>query len=241
MILTRFLHHFLFNFILTVFIFAGLSFDLYADGNNNSKHFSAHILKSPKEQKNEIVSKFNYIETGKVLVKRDSLRIFLENGYACHIIKNPEELLKMKERRYEVARVEVVYTQYPFNKSDWLTNYYDLLSWRLEELFKLDSTINSSAIQWDLVSQTDCHTSKQAKDFFHGIVVHFQPVKATSNNEIPPALNDTMPDKIQYIPNNGYIFRGERDPDYFKSNLEFPSKGGKRNMDQKDLKCPTWQ
>ena len=66
----------------------------------------------------------------------------LVNGYAQHKIANGHQWRGGITNR-AVLRIDVVFTKYPFEKKDWITDYYWLLSNRLLELFKLDPDLNS--------------------------------------------------------------------------------------------------
>ncbi len=77
----------------------------------------------------------------------------------------------------KVYEIDLVFTLYPKDIKKWRTNYHKLLSDRLSKLFELDSTLSDSTIRWNMILQTDCQTEEEAKDFFHGFVIKFQPRK----------------------------------------------------------------
>ncbi len=102
----------------------------------------------------------------------------LENGYALSTIKNagdwqvPHPLLR-------ADTISFVYTQYPKDKSFWLTDYNLLLAARLKALFLLDSTLNSTSVFFKIILQTNCNSDKEARQMFHGITIHVSPVSVT--------------------------------------------------------------
>jgi hypothetical protein len=199
-------------------------------------------MSSPRLYGHEIVNKFHYSESDRFKIPDDSLSLVLYNGYASAIISNQDSVSFPKEK-YRVTTIKLIYTNYPISKDEWLTNYYDLLSWRLQELFCLDSMLNSAAIEWELIAQTGCKTACQAKEYFHGIVLYLEPIEIIAE-EIPTEIEIPETKETEGIPNGGFLFREERNPDYYRSRLEFTPEPGKelrRNMDPKKLKCPTWR
>ncbi len=208
----------------------------------NDMHFPEEYLENPVKYDSLLVNLFHYRETD-VFDKQDRKDvIYLENGYADANIRDVENFFIRKEA-YQVVKVEVVYTKYPFHKKDWITNYYDLLARRLEELFSIDSALNSNQTEWFLISQTECKTAYEAKNMFHGIALYLEPLSETTM-ELPPVTEQQTKgrDLPPLIENMGFITSEEKDPDQFKSKLNFGSTGTrKRQMDPKDMKCPTWR
>lgn len=98
----------------------------------------------------------------------------LENGYAIAEIKNPASWKKTQQ--FKADTVSFVYTQYPKDKSFWLTDYNLLLAERLKALFKLDSTLNIPSVFYKIILQTSCNSDKEARQMFHGITIHVSPV-----------------------------------------------------------------
>jgi len=206
------------------------------------KQFPNSILSDPRLYGHEIVNKFQYSESDTFITPNDSLSLVLKNGYASANIIHQDSISYPKEN-YRVKTIKLVYTKYPFYKEDWLTNYYDLLAWRLQELFRLDSTLNNKDIEWELVAQTSCKTASDAKEYFHGIVLYLEPTGVIAE-DIPRELETPETKDPEGIPNGGFLFKEERNPDYYRSRLEFTPEPGKelrRNMDPKKLKCPTWR
>lgn len=206
------------------------------------KQFPDSILSDPRLYGHEIVNKFQYSELETFSKPNDSLTLVLKNGYASAIITHKDSISYPKEN-YRVKTIKLVYTKYPFSKEDWLTNYYDLLAWRLQELFRIDSTLNNTDIEWELIAQTSCKTASQAKEYFHGIVLDLEPIEVIAE-DIPNEIEIPETKEAEGIPNGGFLFKEERNPDYYRSRLEFTPEPGKelrRNMDPKKLKCPTWR
>lgn len=101
-------------------------------------------------------------------------QVALRTSYAQHEFENPGDwiLLMGANRAYEI---DLVFTKYPENIEAWRTNYYDLLSSRLETLFELDSTLKDANIKFNMVLQTQCQTEEEAMNYFHGFVIKYRP------------------------------------------------------------------
>jgi hypothetical protein len=202
--------------------------------NEKSPYFEAHLLNAPREHAQQLLDKFTYYETP-VYLPADSLMIMLHNSYARAGLRNAAEYA-YDTTRYRVSSIEVVFTKYPFNPAHWRTNYYDLLAWRLQQLFDLDAALNDPAIEWHMVLQTAPITAAQAKSMFHGLVLTLQPLPPAFSEE--PPINPGRPP----VENGGFLFRREINPDMYRSPLLFNPipDGSKRPMDASRLKCPTW-
>ncbi|MBN2681101.1 MAG: hypothetical protein JXR58_01210 [Bacteroidales bacterium] len=135
-------------------------------------YFPPEALSNPQNHKHLFDKVFVYSEIGVFNKSRYSDAVILENGYAESKIKNPESWTNIQNK--EAFQIDLVFTKYPWNKTDWLTNYYDLLAKRIDQLFKIDPALNSSKIQWNLVLQTDCKTEAETKNYFHGIVIRYR-------------------------------------------------------------------
>ncbi|MFP4289892.1 MAG: hypothetical protein ACLFQS_11605 [Bacteroidales bacterium] len=229
-------------------LFPVISIEVYAEGSMSENpekmdlYFSIEHLENPVPSGTLLVDRFEYRETDVYEKQNRKDVIYLENGYAAAKIRDVENFPIDKER-YSVAKVEVIYTKYPLRKEDWITNYYELLARRLEALFSIDSTLNSSEIEWSLVSQTECTTAHDAKNLFHGIALYLEPLPVSK--ETTPPVTEQKREKRDLPPiieNMGFITKEEKHPDQFKSPIEFGSTGNKkRQMDPKDLQCPTWR
>ncbi len=204
-------------------------------------HFGKVLLENPRVHAEQMIAKFAYAEIDSFpLAANDSLVILLHNGYAKAELANANAFY-FDTTQYRVKQVDIVYTRYPYHKEDWLTHYDDLLSWRLQALFALDSTLNSPEIGWGLLAQTRGTTARTAKNLFHGIVLHLEPLIVDAME--PPADDLPVGSPPRGIKNGGFILREDRHPDYFRSPVNFEPEPGKvlrRNMDPKKLRCPTW-
>lgn len=205
------------------------------------RYFEIELLENPRIYARQLLDHFAYAEIDSFqLSPHDSLVIVLHNGYAQADIANANNVA-FDTTKYRVKHIDVVYTRYPYHKKDWLTHYDDLLSWRLKELFSLDSTLNNPDIGWGLLAQTSGKTAMAAKNLFHGIVLHLEPLMVDAN--VPPDDESPLKKPGVGIENGGFIMREDRNPDYFRSPINFepePGKVLKRNMDPKKLRCPTW-
>jgi hypothetical protein len=99
--------------------------------------------------------------------------VILENGYALYSIIDKDKWDRLKHN-VDVTSVDIVFSRYPFNKEDWITNYYKLLASRLIELFSIDPSLNSTEIKWRLVLQTSCRSAAEAQGLYHGVVIGYE-------------------------------------------------------------------
>ncbi len=102
----------------------------------------------------------------------------LHMDYASYDLRE-EEINRWKSitSKVKVYEIDLVFTLYPKDIKKWRTDYHQLLSDRLSKLFDLDSTLNDSTIRWNMILQTECQTEEEAKDYFHGFVIKYQPLK----------------------------------------------------------------
>ena len=139
--------------------------------------FSKETLNYPLKNKDVLENSFKYKEIFKF--NKDTVienAAILENAYAKYVISNAVKWEKSNPN-LNVIGIDIVFTKYPIKKEDWLTNYYVLLANRLKELFRIDSSLNNSKIEWSLVLQTECKTDVETRKMFHGIVIHYQILK----------------------------------------------------------------
>ncbi|MGL4596124.1 MAG: hypothetical protein ACRCYO_01270, partial [Bacteroidia bacterium] len=126
--------------------------------------------------------------------------VVLENGYAKSKIINPDDWIGSEG--ICVREIKLIYTKYPVDESFWLTNYHRLLADRLIELFRIDSSLNSAAIKWTIVLQTDCKTAKLAQKRFHGIEICYEecgtPSIALPNDSLVSKEKKRM-DSLRYV------------------------------------------
>jgi hypothetical protein len=146
-----------------------------------SQYFSSEDL-NPKSKAN-LEEKFILSEIPEYIAAKDINRVFLKNGYASAIIINPDDWQPPKQP-YEVTEVNLIYTKYPVDKNLWRTNYRKLLTDRLKELFKLDSSLNSDEIEWGIVLQTNCKTEQETMLLPHGIEIVYELLPQVSETVI---------------------------------------------------------
>ena len=103
-------------------------------------------------------------------------QVALRMEYAKFEVQNVGDWLEISDRNV-AYEIDLVFTKYPENIKDWRTNYYQLLNDRMITLFKIDSTLRSSKIRWNMILQTQCQTEEEAKKFFHGFVIKYRPKK----------------------------------------------------------------
>ncbi len=151
----------------TLLLLMGLSINA-----QNIKKFSKDILNNPRNYGEKFEKLFNLNEVPQFNKNDDVNKVVLENGYTRYTIKNANEW-PAYDKNIIVTQIDVIYTKYPKNKDFWRTNYYDLLANRIKELFKLDSTLNSSDFEWNIILQTDCNSESEAKQMFHGISITY--------------------------------------------------------------------
>jgi hypothetical protein len=98
--------------------------------------------------------------------------LFIENGYAEFRFADLSAWNSLP-KDYVINSVDIIFTNYPRKKDDWITNYYELLANRITELIALDEQFNSSKINYRLVLQTECNNGEQAKKFLHGVFIKY--------------------------------------------------------------------
>ena len=163
--------------------------------------FTKDVLQNPRSYGEKFERLFNLNEIKRFDPSPKQGKVILENGYTKAKIKNASDW-KPYNKHIVVTQIDVIYTKYPKHKEFWRTNYYDLLSRRIQELFKLDSTLNSTDFEWNIVLQTDCNSEDEAKEMFHGIsITYFELDDMLEKDE---AEIDETP---------------EQDSNYFKKNI----------------------
>jgi len=161
--------------------------------------FTKEILDNPTSAGKQFERKFNSMIISKFEPDSFMNHVILENGYSKYKIANPTAW-PPKEKKYRVAEIQVIYTQYPKDKDFWLTNYHDLLANRLKELFALDPTLNDKRIEWTMILQTKCNTEQEAEKMFHGIAIYYAPI---IEDTVPPKPKVyTKTDSVNF--SNGY-------------------------------------
>ena len=159
-----------------------------------SQKFEKKWLAQPKKFASQIESCFT-VDSIPIFIRTTSTlsTIVLENGYATSGIKNADEW-ETTNRDIKVDSISFVYTQYPKEKSFWLTNYNALLAARMVALFTLDSTLNNKNIFYRIVLQTNCNSDKEARLMFHGITIHTTPLAVKSiKDTVRPSPENIAP------------------------------------------------
>ncbi len=136
------------------------------------KKFSKEILNHPREHAAEFEKLFNYNEIKEYNPDEQPNSVVLENGYTKSVIKDPWRW-KPYDDKIVVTQIDIIFTKYPKNKDFWRTNYYDLLAARIKALLALDSSLNSTNFEWNLVLQTKPQNEPEAKSMFHGIAITY--------------------------------------------------------------------
>lgn len=117
----------------------------------------------------------------------------LRMDYARYRIHNPGAWEKVR-KGVKVTDVDVVFTRYPDDLDSWEVGYDSLLQHRFESLKRLDPSIfdDPASVTWRLVLQTDCHSIKQAKGLFHGLVVKYRPLESKASPDRTVAFLDQL-------------------------------------------------
>ncbi len=150
--------------------------------NIDNRKFSNKILNNPRVNKEVIDSLFEYTEISTFVKNEKKGEVILENGYAkSKIIDKDKWEVNVLSRT--ISSIDIVFTKYPKKKKDWITNYYDLLTDRLNELFLLDPSLNDKNIEWKLVLQTSCNNEPETEKLFHGIVIRYEDINLQEKNE----------------------------------------------------------
>ena len=160
---------YLFHLFVFLIIFKGT---LYSQ----EKKFSKEILDHPREHSAEFERLFNYNEIKRFDPEDQPNSVVLENGYTKSKIIDGWRW-KPYDDKIVVTQIDIVFTKYPKNKEFWRTNYYDLLAARIKELLALDSSLNSTDFEWNLVLQTEPENEPEAKKMFHGIAITYFEIK----------------------------------------------------------------
>lgn len=155
--------------------------------------FELEALQSPNRYKSNIEGQLKIIETAVFSEEPSENKVLLENGYAKYEFKNPDAWPPDQIGTYRPVAVRVIFTKYPRDSAFWLTDYQWLLSKRLTALFELDSNLNSTAIEYSILLQTDCDNEFETMQLFHGIEVSYEPIKETIDvTEIDADLSNTQ-------------------------------------------------
>ncbi|MEL6132818.1 MAG: hypothetical protein AAFR59_05580 [Bacteroidota bacterium] len=117
----------------------------------------------------------------------------LEMGYAQDEIGNPDSWLAITHKAV-AYEIDLVFTLYPRDITKWRTDYYTLLNGRMQELFAMDSALNSPDIKWNMILQTEPSSEEEAKSHFHGFVIKYRPkrVRVVKDVRTPQELKSLI-------------------------------------------------
>lgn len=207
--------------------------------------FEKAWLTHPQEYSDKLDACFKYNEIAKYDKEAVSGNVvFLANGYAKSEIINTADWLTISQNR-EITKIEIIYTKYPFDKSEWITNYYSLLANRITETLKLDTSLNSDKIKWELVLQTSCVNEKQAKAMFHGIAIHYRVFKLETPVKKDTRAADVVKRKAKLVIDTSAVIHETNWDDYYETdrlnNPEMKSKKEKKKRRKVKQKCPDFQ
>ncbi|MBU0489340.1 MAG: leucine-rich repeat domain-containing protein [Bacteroidetes bacterium] len=142
----------------------------------------------------------------------DTNCIALENGLRQHTFINAAAYHESKADR-PIKRVEVIFSRYPIRDGKY-NMYYPLLCNRLLELFRLDPSLNSKEIQWEIILQTNCHNDEDTRTLFHGIICYYEPKERVAGNEISlvesiAELEEGLPESVVIPPSATFEMKTE--------------------------------
>ncbi len=147
-----------------------------------TEKFQAKWLENPHRFIQELENCFEYVEIGQYYPQENDEATFLYNSYAKsgfdHFNSTAIDI-----KAEEVHRIDLVFTKYPYDKKDWITNYHLLMANRLIKLFELKPELNRTDVLYRLVIQTDCKTEEEAKLLPHGFQIVFGKRIKTNNND----------------------------------------------------------
>lgn len=117
-------------------------------------------------------------------LSEDSLQLVLTLEYAKAEIGNVAAWQKIS-KEYVPYQVELVYTKYPLDYSQWAMTYSGLMKARIQNLLKIDSSFGANTVDWYLVLQTQCKTGSEAKAMFHGFVIKYHLKNQSPKRSLP--------------------------------------------------------
>lgn len=135
--------------------------------------------------------------------------LHLELGYGNTVIQQ-KPVLPLKVDL--VQRIDLIYTSYPSNHETWLYPYSEILADRLNQLLQWMPELNKADIEWRLVLQTDVQSTIQAKQFWHGWVIHSQTKQLTEKLKIEPTEENKRRIGLRYkAPQIPYLSEFKKD------------------------------
>ena len=146
-------------------------------------------------------------------------RAALAMAYANYHIQNPEVLTDIQSEW--VQQVDLVFTKYPIDTAAWRTSYTYLLQSRLKELHELmPGLFTQPKVKWRYVLQTEGKTEKEAKSYFHGLVLHWErgpsPILDTVLHHFPEMspISDIIFGRVPKLPDSSAFWVFSRHPEW---------------------------
>ena len=138
---------------------------------------SAPTLTAPAEKPFRVDGSHHFFQKTQPVYEPVSAKqqTVLQMGYAQYKLQNREDWAGKTYKKH-ITSVDLVFTQYPVNKADWLTDYDWLLEKRIETLQEAIPELRNPThrIRWNIILQTDCPDEATAQARFHGAVIRYQ-------------------------------------------------------------------
>lgn len=116
------------------------------------------------------ISSCKILETPIFSPSSSDSEVVLKMDYADYRIKNKHEWIYKEDHNNSIVRIDLIFTKYPANKSDWKINYDTLLKKRLSAIEEL-TNLSIENIEVNLILQTNCNNEEEAKAMFHGAIL----------------------------------------------------------------------
>lgn len=179
-----------------------LTFCCFSTVIKSQNKFESEWLSDPVQYKDQLDLAIGNIAVVSV-VEKDSIGVWLENGYAKSFIVNPEEYA-IDLKKILPDTISIVFTLYPKNVDKWYIMYHELLSRRLNELFKLNPYLNDAEIAYKIILQDSCETEEDAIELFHGFHLSFPAQSDTQVITLNQKEFDTL-QTLEYNPSSRFI------------------------------------
>lgn len=164
---------------------------------NTEEQFSKVVLNNPVAHSSWFDRHFPITEVLQYAPTNDTFTVFLRNGYASHKILNSSEWT-FKRGKVTPVRVQIIFTKQPFDKKDWVTNYYELLANRISEMLQIDSSLNTKDIEWEIILQTQALSTSEAIKLPHGIAIVYQRISSPkAEMKVPRPIKVETPNDIE--------------------------------------------
>lgn len=161
-------------------------------------------------------TQINYSKVPEYLLDKTDSSLILYMDYADHKIKNPLDWLAISKSK-RVYEVDIVFSEYPKKKQDWIIHYDTLLRRRIKEIKTLIPKLKKvSSIQWNFIAQTACQSEEEAKQMFHGIVLKLSPYISKRTKKILLKIKKVIDGRIRFQ-DSIFFNTMKRNPDW--SNL----------------------